>query len=586
LFSFFHRLFHSKFTFRLLRRIFLAMLCSLALTILTTLLILWPASRNEIVVEMNAINNEIVNLISNVSTDMIDSTNRILNSAQLRERLMVYHQHPDNRSFNYVRLILFRETNALDNARMAVLDTHNGTRFDTIVGFTPEDMAVLYSMQYIRISNTFFAYGFSEIYIADDEQKTPTIAYSLNKFIGTRNYTLTVFFDVSALTRGIYALSFGVFERYLIYDSEGNLLFHTGNSYSASHSDSIYDFLDLSEPSERISGLGGHYFVSQIENSGWIVAGYISHSNFNSAFIQQSISILLLFLLMSTFTITLTIPVIYRAMKPVKELSDVMGAVSYGDLSTRSAITTDDEIGKLSDIFNNMVESLQKNIDEKLAYETAEQRMKYNLLIAQFDSHFIYNTISSISALARKNRVDDIILLNTALTSLMQNYLRVKTHDVTDTIAQEIEMVQQYWIIANMRYDNHVNLVIDLPEELKNELIPKNLIQPLVENSLFHGLVNEDSGEMRGQINVSVIKNEDSIVIVVADNGKGIEPIKLAILNDSSLAENISKGKRGKHIGLHNIRQRLAYIYQQPDCMRIESTHLQGTTVTLVLPLF
>ena len=569
-----------KFTTRLVKQILLAMLCSLGLTILTTLLILWPRSRNEIIAEMSAVNNEIVNQISVQSVAMIDSAHQIVSSADIHRHLMIYYENPIGRSYHGVRLFLNREINELNNVRGAVLESYRGIRFDSIVSLSSMDLDVLYSERYSQIRNTFFSSGFSKLYSINYEDLT--IAYSLNRFIGAENHTLTVFFDVTPLIRSIYALSFGVFERYLVFDFEGKLLFYVGDGYSG-NSDTLSYFFEHHDSVEYFSNSGGHYFVNRIASSEWIAVGHISRSNFNNAFIQQSVSILMLFLLMSALTIVLTVPITYRALRPIKELSTIMETVSLEDLNIRSEITTNDEIGRLSDIFNNMIESLQKNIDDKLAYEVAEQRMKYNLLIAQFDSHFVYNTISTISAFARKGRTDEIVVLNTALVQLMQNFLRVKTYDITDTIEHEIEMVRQYWIIVNMRYENHVNLIIDLPEELKTELIPKNLIQPLVENSLFHGLVDEESGEMHGEINVIVRKKEDAIVITVTDNGKGIEPIKLAILNDSDLAEGIAKGKRGRHIGLHNIRQRLEHIYKQSGYMQIESS--KGTTITLVLPL-
>jgi sensor histidine kinase YesM len=386
------------------------------------------------------------------------------------------------------------------------------------------------------------------------------------------------------------ALSFNVFEGYLITDANNQWFFYSGyvgeaGFIAASPMAFVYS---LREPAGHIQDAGGHYFISQVISNGWIIVGYISNSGFNSTIIHQLYYILILFCIMAALSIVLIVPVLLRSMRPIRELSTVMDAVSAGDLSVRSAIATDDEIGRLSDIFNHMVENLQKNIDDRLAFEATEQRMKYNLHIAQFDSHFIYNTISTISALARGGRTDDIVVLNAALTQIMQNFLRVKTYDVTDTLEQEIKMVRQYWVIVNMRYDNYVNLIIDLPDELAMETIPKNIIQPLVENSLFHGLVNEENGEMHGEIVVKVRKKKDAIIITVADNGKGIDTTKLAILNeliqnDLAQGENVSLGKRGRHIGLYNISQRLAYIYKQSDCLRIESTPM-GSVVSLHLP--
>jgi sensor histidine kinase YesM len=552
-------------------------------------LILWPNSRNEKIIENSVINGEIANQINTAVTDMADAATNIMNNGELRARLAEYRADPNAQTYNRVRLALNQALGGMSAIRGAVLDSRNGTRFDSVVNLAENDLAILDTARYVQIRDTYFANGFSEIYSADRVWPIPTIAYSLNTSIGTDNYTITVFFDVSSLIRSVGALSLRTFNGYLITDSTGMIIFYTGNVDTAQliSTDPAALVSSLLNPNGYFRDSDGYYFMSMIASSGWIAAGYVGLRNFNITIMQQFYYMLILFLLMAILTIMLILPVTYHAMRPVKELSAVIDAVSLGDLSRRSTVATDDEIGRLSDVFNHMVESLQKNIDDRLAYEANEQHMKYNLLIAQFDSHFINNTLSTISALARRGRTDDIIIMNAALAHIMQNYLRVKTYDVTDTIGQEVDVVRQYWVIVNMRYDNHVNLVIDLPDELAQDMIPKNLIQPLVENSLFHGLVDEISGEMHGEIKVAVRKSDSAVIITVADNGKGIDADVLAILNEPVAAESWSQENRGRHIGIHNIRQRLAHIYKQHDCIQISSSRdesAHGTVVTLVLP--
>lgn len=145
--------------------------------------------------------------------------------------------------------------------------------------------------------------------------------------------------------------------------------------------------------------------------------------------------------------------------------------------------------------------------------------MIYNLLIAQIDTHFIYNTMSIINSFARQGKTQEIITANSALIKIMQNCLRVKTIDVTDTVEQEMDVVKQYWIIENMRYENEVELLWDIPKTLYKENIPKNLIQPIVENCLFHGLVDEETGVMMGTITVLMRKTDNYLQLRISDNG-------------------------------------------------------------------
>ena len=234
---------------------------------------------------------------------------------------------------------------------------------------------------------------------------------------------------------------------------------------------------------------------------------------------------------------------------------------------TISDIKSGDEIENLSNIFNDMVSSLKGHIDDRIAHEHREQEMKYSLLLSQIDPHFICNTMNIINFLAREERCKEVIEINTALISLLQDRLGVEDFRILDTVAQEIKAVRDYLLIQNYRYENNATIDWRVDDEVSELNIPKNIIQPLVENALFHGLMDEGTGEIRGHVVIEIRKIEDSLLVCVQDDGKGIDAEKL---NQLSKYET-KKEERGKHIGLRNIRERLTYLYHQTDCMVIES---------------
>lgn len=259
-----------------------------------------------------------------------------------------------------------------------------------------------------------------------------------------------------------------------------------------------------------------------------------------------------------------------------------MQVVASGDLNCYSDIQADDEIGDLSGVYNLMIDNLNQHVESIIDYKDKEAKMKYNLLIAQIDSHFIYNTMSIINSFARQGRTEEIVSINTALSKILQNCLRVRDIDVTDTISQELDVIKQYWLIENMRYNNHAELIFDVPEEIMDTPIPKNLIQPIVENCIFHGLIDPETDIIQGAITITFEKTDQYITIRISDNGVGIPDTTLDFLNQpGKFIENFNE--RGKHIGLSNIRQRLEYIYQGNAKMKIESRG--GTIVTMILPL-
>ena len=129
-----------------------------------------------------------------------------------------------------------------------------------------------------------------------------------------------------------------------------------------------------------------------------------------------------------------------------------------------------------------------------------------SLLVSQIDPHFIYNTINSINYLARKKRCEDIVKVNSALIAILKDRLRVNDIQITDSVANEMKIVNQYIVIEKFMYDGNLEVEWDIAPELMEEQIPKNMIQPLVENSLFHGLIDEESGEFCGKIIITVFQ--------------------------------------------------------------------------------
>jgi two-component system, sensor histidine kinase YesM len=127
-------------------------------------------------------------------------------------------------------------------------------------------------------------------------------------------------------------------------------------------------------------------------------------------------------------------------------------------------------------------------------------------------------------------------------------------------------------------YSGDLQIVWNVPPELLGTQIPKNMIQPLVENALFHGMINQETGELNGEIRISLEKVPEGLLLTVRDNGVGMERAQLEkLLGEKKLPED-----RGRKIGLSNINSRLHYLYGTTDCLKIESAPYQGTTVTIL----
>lgn len=573
----------SKIVRKIIKTILVLEIISLIITVFLSYFILWPRLKNSAISKASATNAEIANQINTAVTTMADLSGFIQNSSQLHQALDDYHHHPNDQYYNRVCLVINNLTSSISSIRGVILDEGNGTAYTSIINLSDRDFVLLETPWYKNLQRSAYSKGYSSIYSVRQQTEFYTMAYVSNHYIGTKNYTLSVFFNVNSMIQTVDTLSSNLFNGCVITDEQGNIFYEnrdSGHIDQLLSDDSTYRELFLPQQN-YIHDEAGYYFNCVIPKSFWHSITFIDHLSLTATFWEHFFITLLLCSILCLITILFMVPLIYKIISPIHTLSTTMNRVSDGHLDVRSNVCTNDEIGELSIIYNHMLDSLNRQIQSIVEYESNEHKMKYNLLIAQIDSHFIYNTMSIINSLARRKKYEDIISINSALIKILQNCLRVKDIDVTDTVAQEMNIVNQYWIIENKRYDNHANLIWQVPDSMLNHPIPKNLIQPLVENCLFHGLIDEETGEIFGTITVSINNASNQIIIRVRDNGKGIPEEKLDLLNNpGELTRQLND--RGRHIGLSNIRQRLSYIYNGHANMIINND--SGTVVTLYLP--
>ena len=195
--------------------------------------------------------------------------------------------------------------------------------------------------------------------------------------------------------------------------------------------------------------------------------------------------------------------------------------------------------------------------------------MRYGLLISQVDPHFIYNTMNTITYLAQKNRVNDVIVVNKAMIEILKDRLRIEVSEVFDSLKQEINVVKQYLMIQEYRYEGIFKVKYEIEEKCMQCYIAKNMIQPLIENALSHGLLQnkDENGEpLGGCICINIFKDQQFIHINITDNGVGMTEEEVA-----EISRPMKHWERGGHIGIRNIRERMKYIYYENAKMEIHS---------------
>ncbi len=262
--------------------------------------------------------------------------------------------------------------------------------------------------------------------------------------------------------------------------------------------------------------------------------------------------------------------------KSLTNLVGQMKKVRDGDLSVRCTINSMDEIGELENNFNYMVEEMNLLLSQR--YETGKSLKDFELkaLQAQINPHFLYNTLDLIYWISQKNNDKDVC----DIVIKMSKFYRLVLSGGEDfiTVQDEFTLTQLYVDLQNLRFKTKINLICKIDEEIKDFGILKLMLQPIVENSIIHGI--RESAIDKPEILLSFKKIDDMIEIIIKDNGRGISKDNIVkLMHDEK--ENVSK--KGGY-GIYNIMERLKSFYGDNHYFNIESKLNEYTLISIKVP--
>lgn len=309
--------------------------------------------------------------------------------------------------------------------------------------------------------------------------------------------------------------------------------------------------------------------------------------NYDSLYREFSMTGLLLLALAFTcifIYLVLAYIVTKNLIHPVEALSHTMSRQDYHSLTFSSPyLNRTDEIGTLYNEYSNMLEelnaSIKRDYQDKLIILDAQMKS----LEAWINSHFLFNTLESINSMAELNDNEQIATMSLALGNMFR--YSIKTQSELVSLRDELQHVQDYISIQMIRFSNKFHLTLDIPEVLLEEKILKLILQPIVENSFYHGLNYCTAGD---QITIQGRRENSILLLSVSDNGKGMSEETLAELNGrlQKEASFTELGHRTKQsIGLKNIHSRIELYYGKGYGLQISSSLGSGSTVTIRLPV-
>ena len=260
-------------------------------------------------------------------------------------------------------------------------------------------------------------------------------------------------------------------------------------------------------------------------------------------------------------------------MNPLEKLLKMSNRISEGDFSSRAELSASEEFDDLAKSMNTMAGEIELLLEQSIEEQKQRQIMERKILQEQIKPHFLYNTLDAIIWAAEADNTADVVTLVASLST----FFRISLSHGIDYIPiyDEIEHVRNYLIIQQIRYRDVLTYEISVEEDIPNKSILKLLLQPLVENALYHGIKNTRE---RGKIVVSIKKEGEKLKFTVADNGIGMEKENL-----EELMFDINHGTGEKGYGLFNVNRRLKLYYELSEGIEIKSEYRKGTEVSFVL---
>ena len=368
---------------------------------------------------------------------------------------------------------------------------------------------------------------------------------------------------------------------YLV-DENLNIVCGANSTFPVSEADlaaQLQQMRDTFGASSGVSTAGNAvYGLSAPIFDGWRIFTVASMGNLLSPVSDLRDQMILLTVIISIIAFCLSYLYARYSTRRIKTLAEQVRRVENGDLSVSCIVDSEDEIGELQNSFNFMVRRISLLVDERYNLGKNLKDMELRALQAQINPHFLYNTLDMIAwkAMASGNQETVDIVVKLA------RFYRLSLSNGSDflPLSDEVEHVRLFVELTNLCRSRNVQLITEVAPNIADCPIMKLILQPIVENSLFHGLY--ELSDREGVIRLTAEQIGSYVQIQIADNGVGIEKSKLAELL-AKKERPVVNTKRGGY-GIGNILERLRIYYDDRFTFQIESAILTGTTVTIRIP--
>lgn len=409
-----------------------------------------------------------------------------------------------------------------------------------------------------------------------------TLSREIHNFYGTGNSDGVVFIDLNynAIIDLCDQNSIGDKGYVFILDQDGNIVYHPSQQqlYNELQTENI-DTVMNADSDIVVTGEGDDekiYTLSHSETTGWTIVGCVNMAELlkdsreaNNIYVMTAIVLVAIAMILSSFiarSITL----------PIQKLRDSMKKVQEGDFKAADVvIPSQNEIGSLTTSFNAMTHRIEELMEENVKEQEQKRKIELKALQSQITPHFLYNTLDSIIWMAEGKKYEDVVLMTASLARLLRQ--SISNEDETVLIGQEIQYVKSYLTIQKMRYKDKLEFEINVDSFINSVHIVKLVLQPIVENAIYHGLKYKES---KGLLTVTGYQKNQNAVIEITDDGVGMDEETL-----NHIFEKHKVNYRSNGVGVYIVQKRLCMYYGKEYGLHYESEPGHGTTVTVTIPM-
>ena len=364
-----------------------------------------------------------------------------------------------------------------------------------------------------------------------------------------------------------------------VLDAEGNIVYHPKQQLmygglKTENIDAIMEcrgrFLIIDE-----GGDSKLYTMSKSKRTGWTVVGAVYTSELLKNNEQAQMWYLLVASILLLAVIGISSIISREITKPIRSLRDSMRKVQNGQFDTHVEVITENEIGSLGRSFNLMTSEIQALMEQNVYEQKQKRKSELKALQAQINPHFLYNTLDSIIWMSEAGENDEVVEMTSALARLLRQSISNDKEEVE--LEKEIEYVKNYLTIQKMRYKDKLEFFIYVDPRVAHVPIIKLVLQPLVENAIYHGIKYK---ETKGNLKIYARPVDGRVEIVVADDGIGMDEDVMEHIFDEHRKEQKRNG-----VGVPNVQKRLKLQYGSEYGIRYESVKGAGTKAVITIPV-